>query len=248
MMPGMRRVWQAVACAAFLAAPLGCAAASFSVIPVRIYFAPRDRAVAVTLTNAGDSPVALQAELYDWQQAADGSDKLIPTDDLVLAPTVIRLAARSQQVVRLALLRAPDPQRQLAYRMIIREVPELTPGSEGLAVPVALALSLPVFVTPSGARSQVECQPLREVQALQLQCANRGNAVALLRTARLERGAAVQARFDGAAYLLPGAGRRISLDILSGAEVPPGPARLVLTLDDDVSYTQEVLLLSPNRN
>jgi fimbrial chaperone protein len=241
-MPGGPCIWRAVACAALLAMPLVAAAASFSVIPVRIYFAPRDRAVAVTLTNAGDSPVALQAELYDWQQGPDGNDKLVPTDDLVLAPTVVRLAARSQQVVRLALLRAGDPQRQLAYRMIIREVPELTGGNEGLAVPVALALSLPVFVTPPGARPQVECQPVHEAQTLQLQCANQGNAVALLRTARLERAGAVQGRFDGAVYLLPGAARRISLDISAGADLARGPARLVLTLEDDIPAAQEVLL------
>jgi len=35
----------------------------FSVTPVRIYMTPRDRAVAVTITNQGDSPIVLQADL-----------------------------------------------------------------------------------------------------------------------------------------------------------------------------------------
>jgi fimbrial chaperone protein len=238
---GFRTPWLALACLASLLASVSAEAASFSVIPVRIYFAPRERAIAVTLANPGDAPVALQAELYDWQQSAEGNDQLQPTDDLVLAPTIVRLAAHSQQVVRLALLRPADPQRQLTYRMIVREVPELSGvPQEGVAVPVALALSLPVFVTPPGARAQLDCAPRREAQQLLLTCVNKGTAVALLRSARLERGAAALGSYTGAAYLLPGASRSLPLAVVSAADLAPGPARVVLGLDDDTSTALEV--------
>ena len=61
----------------------------FSVTPVRLYMAPRDRAVAVTLRNEGDTPVVLQADINVWSQKPDGTDELVLTDDLILAPPII---------------------------------------------------------------------------------------------------------------------------------------------------------------
>ena len=61
-------------------------------------------AVAITLTNEGDTEVALQADLYSWAQKPDGTDDLVLTEDLVVAPPIIKLAPRARQVVRLARL------------------------------------------------------------------------------------------------------------------------------------------------
>ncbi len=62
----------------------------FSVTPVRIYMTPRDRAVAVTIINEGDTEVVLQADLNAWSQKPDGTDEQVPTEDLILSPPVIR--------------------------------------------------------------------------------------------------------------------------------------------------------------
>src|SRR5512144_1995281 len=113
----------------------------FSVTPVRIYMTPKDRAVAVTVTNEADEPVVLQADVYEWKQAADGSDNLVPSEDLILAPPIIKLGAKARQVVRLARIQAPDASRQLTYRLILRELPEIG-LSKGINVPIALALSM----------------------------------------------------------------------------------------------------------
>ena len=61
-------------------------AGSFSVTPVRLFFEQRDRAVAVTLTNEGDTEIALQADINVWSQDAAGVDKLELTEDLIVAP------------------------------------------------------------------------------------------------------------------------------------------------------------------
>lgn len=223
---------RALVAAVLVAAPLLVAAGSFSVIPVRILVAPRERAVAVTLTNLGDTPIALDAKLYQWQQRPDGSDQLSATDDLVLAPPLIRLQPKAQQVVRLALLRAADPQVQLAYRMIVRELPELAPDAQqSVAIPVALAMNLPIFVTPPGARWQVDCSARASVEGPQVRCQNTGNAAAVIRSARLERAGQVLARFEGAAYVLPGVTRPIALQPRVGNTALP--ARLVVTFEDD---------------
>ena len=115
----------------------------FSVTPVRIYMTPKDRAVAVTITNEGDSAVALQADLNVWAQKPDGTDVLTLTDDLILAPPIIKLAPKAKQVVRLALLKPADASRQLTYRLIMREIPEVSAPQNNIQVPIALALSMP---------------------------------------------------------------------------------------------------------
>mgnify|MGYP006182945395 CR=1 FL=1 len=63
----------------------------FSVTPVRIYMAPRDRAVAVTLVNENPNAVVLQADIHSWRQNADGSDEMELTDDLILSPPIVTL-------------------------------------------------------------------------------------------------------------------------------------------------------------
>jgi fimbrial chaperone protein len=216
-------------------------AGAFTVVPVRLYFGPRDRAVAVTLANTGSTPIALQAELYSWSQKADGSDVLEPTDDLILAPPLIRLAPGTQQVVRLALLRPADLGRQLSYRMIVRELPDLeATRRDAVTVPVTLALNLPVFITPPVAHSQVTCATQRAGATVQAVCENKGNAYALLREIVLKRGGTELARFEGGAYVLPGVKRTVAL--ATKGPVEPGAAQLFLSFDDNQQVLAEELV------
>lgn len=218
--------------AALAFAPVLADAGAFSVIPVRILIAPRDRAVAVTLTNLGDTPLALSAELFDWTQRPDGSDQLTPTEDLVLAPAMVRLPPKGQQVVRLALLRAADPQMQLAYRMIVREMPDASAAAnQPVVIPVSLAMNLPVFVTPPAANWNVDCGPQAAASGLELRCRNDGNAAAVVRSAEIRKGDQVVARFAGAAYILPGNARPLALQPRLAASALP--AKLVVTFEDD---------------
>lgn len=222
----------ALALIAALAAPASHAGA-FSVTPVRIYMAPKDRAVAITLVNEGDSDIALQAEVNQWTQASDGSDKLELTEDLVVAPPILKLAPRAKQVVRLALVAPRDASRQLTYRLIVREVPEAV-GAKGAAIqlPIALVLSMPVFITPPAAKRQVTCSQVTPVrEGYEASCANSGTAYGQVREMELRRGERVIARFEGSTYILPGATKAIRL-AAQAADKAPGPAELRVTFDD----------------
>ena len=50
---------------------------------------------------------------------------------------------------------------QSTYRMIVREVAEAKPPEKGVDVQIALAFSLPVFITPPGAKSDLSCTAKR---------------------------------------------------------------------------------------
>ena len=212
----------------------------FSVSPVRLYMTPRDRAIAVTLTNEGDTAVVLQADINSWSQKPDGTDELVLTEDLILAPPIIKLAPKARQVVRLARLQPADASRQLTYRMIIREVPEAQP-STGIQVPIVLAFSLPVFITPAIAKHQMSYSTSRvDSTALNLLCSNSGTAYAQIREATVKRGEQVLARFEGGSYILPGASKSVSLK--GEKPVPAGPAQLVITFDDGKNQTTSITL------
>ena len=220
------------------ALPFSAVAGAFSVSPVRIYMLPRERAVAVTVVNEGDTEVVLQADLNVWTQKADGTDELNPTDDLILSPPIIKLAPNSRQVVRLALLKPADASRQLTYRMIMREVPEaVAMVDRTVQLPVALALSMPVFITPPPAKRIVDCVAAPN---LTVRCANSGTAYAQVREIQLKRGTVTLARFEGGTYILPGAQKVISLKGESG--LTPGAAQMSVSFDDGKSQIFEVML------
>ncbi len=223
-----------------LAAPAW--AGVFSVTPVRIYMTPKDRAVAVTITNEGDTEVVLQADLNAWSQKADGTDEQVPTEDLILSPPIIKLAPGARQVVRLALLKPADASNQLIYRMIMREVPEAVGAKEKtIQVPIALALSLPVFITPPPAKREVQCSAERDgPQALKVACSNSGSAYAQVREISLLRGEQVLARFEGGTYILPGA--RQLMNLKGEQPLSAGPAQLSIRFDDGKSQAFDVKL------
>jgi fimbrial chaperone protein len=216
----------------------GAGAATFSVTPVRIYMKAQDRAVAVTIANEGDEPVVLQADLYTWTQAADGADQLELTEDLILSPPIIKLGPRAKQVVRLARLKPADASRQLTYRMIMREVPEATRPKDSIQVGIALALSMPVFITPPPAKYAIACTAARaEAGAMSVTCANTGTAYVQVREVLVKDGERVLGRFEGGTYILPGARKAMPVK----TEGAPAAARLQLlvTYDDGRSETFE---------
>lgn len=214
----------------------------FSVTPVRIYMTPRDRAVAVTITNEGDAEVVLQADLNAWSQRPDGTDEQVPTEDLILSPPIIKLAPNARQVVRLALLKPADASRQLIYRMIMREVPEAVASRDKtIQVPIALALSMPVFITPPPAKREVSCQASPgTAQALNVACSNSGTAYAQVREILVKRGAQLLARFEGGTYILPGA--RQVMSAKGEQALSPGAAQLNVSFDDGKSQAFDVTL------
>jgi fimbrial chaperone protein len=213
----------------------------FNVSPVRMYMGPRDRTIAVTVTNGSDSEAVIQAEAFEWSQTPEGQDQLKPSDDLVLAPPIIKLPPRGRQVVRLAMVAPRDASRQLTYRIIMREVPEALPRpASGVQMQVALAMNMPVFVTPAAARRKLECQLHREAATLQAACLNAGTAYAQVRELRLHRHSQVLARFEGGQYILPGATHLIGLK--ADSQPAPGPATVTVRFDDGTETASELVL------
>lgn len=218
-------------------------AGTFSVTPVRIYMSPKDRAVAITITNDGDEELVMQADLYDWKQKPDGSDDLKLTEDMFLSPPIIKMAPKSRQVVRLARLIPVQSANQITYRMIVREIPEAKAPIEGVQVQLALAFSMPVFITPPGVKPKLGCTVERATaNSVNAVCENTGNAYShpvalLLNSATGEK----IADNPSAGYILPGIKRSFSIKREGGA-ISAGAAKLAVTLDDGTTDTFAVTI------
>ena len=215
----------------------------FSVTPVRIYMAPKDRAVAVTITNEGDTELVMQADLYLWKQKPDGQDDLTLTDDMFLAPPIIKMAPKSRQVVRLARLNPARSSEQLTYRLIVREIPEAKPEKKDLQLQIALAFSMPVFITPSGAKAQLNCTADRvSPDTIYAVCENTGSAYSHPTSIQLNGSAGNKlASNDVGGYILPHIKRSFYIK-REGAPIAAGTSKLAVTFDDGTTETYNISL------
>lgn len=239
-----RRVLSLLAACVAAATAHPALAGSFSVSPVRIFMEARERATGVTIINEGDTDLVMQAELFEWKQKPDGTDELLPTQDLVLAPPILKLAKGGRQTVRLANLRPPVPGEQLTYRLIVREVPEALAPKDGVKIQVALAFSLPIFITPPGAKREMACTASRaSPTALRASCENHGHAYAQPASITLTTpsGNTLLTSEIRGGYILPGISRNFDLSS-DGSRIPGGPLKLQVTQDDGSKQVFDVRL------
>lgn len=239
----LKRVFLILLSATFTFTP-SVYAGTFSVNPVRIYMDPKDKAVAVTITNEGDEALVMQADLYIWKQKPNGEDELELTEDLLLSPPIIKLAGKSRQVVRLARLTPVRQSEQMTYRMIVREIPEASPSKDSLQLKIALAFSLPVFITPPNAKYQLGCTVARTApDTVNASCENSGTAYAQLIDLTLTGPAGEKfAGRDTGGYILPTIKRDFDIKSAGKKPIPAGPARLTVRLDDGSRQTFDVVI------
>lgn len=209
----LRRLLLCTVLAATVIPPPPASAASISVAPVRVHLSAAERTAVVTVFNRGDDRAVMQAQALEWRQQ-NGEDNLVDTREVLVSPAVFELDAGKSQLVRLSLRREPDAVQELAYRLILQEVPSsLDVEPEGLRI--ALRLSLPIFVearttsTPGLAWSVVCC----DGDKFTLELANTGTRhLRLTDFALTTPGAdAPMASQSAAAYVLPGQVRRWTL-------------------------------------
>ncbi|WMJ68505.1 molecular chaperone [Stenotrophomonas sp. 24(2023)] len=144
------RPWRATGVALLLTlglAATAAAATSLQVAPTSLQLEPRQRAAELWLGNSGTAPVTLQVRMFRWVQQ-DGQEQLLPTEELIASPPMQTLAAGQQQLVRVMRQGTDAPARQLHYRMIVDEVPDLSTRASGMQF--VLRYSIPVFVQPAG--------------------------------------------------------------------------------------------------
>jgi fimbrial chaperone protein len=191
-------------------------AGSFQVNPIRIDLSGAKRVAVERVSNTGTEPVVVQLSVMSWTQN-QGEDVLAPTREILISPPIATIAPSKEQIVRVGLRRAPDPQRELSYRLLVQEVPPPPkPGFQGLQI--ALRISLPIFVQPRQGKAKPalvwSARPTGP-DSVRLSLENRGtghiqfSALALYETGQKEP----VAEQRGLAYVLAGQSRHWDLTL-----------------------------------
>ncbi len=201
-------------------------AGSFSVAPVRLDVKPPRRAVSIEVQNTGELPAQIQVERYRWLADKGGDDQLEATEEVVATPPIFTLAPGQKQIVRVLLLAASDPAREATYRVILQETALNDPPPN--AVKALLRISMPLFITPPGAKPNVQWSAERADGRWWLVLENTGNAHAQILSAKLASGEDVKAT----GYLLAGEKRRVAV------EAPP--SSLAVRLHEESEQTVQV--------
>jgi fimbrial chaperone protein len=196
-------------------------AGSYGINPVKLTLSAQSSTQIMTVRNDGAQAAVLQVELAAWSQA-DGQDVYTPTRELLATPPVFTLPAGASQIVRVGLRRAPDDERELAYRMFLQEVPPpVKPGGVGLQV--ALRISVPIFVAPvRPVKPILRWQAVQTAEhTLKIGVTNTGNGHDHLSAYKIYRAGSDEPFLSQQlfAYLLPGETRYWSLT----TDVMPNP-------------------------
>lgn len=188
-------------------------AGTFSISPVRVELSGAAQTAALTLRNPEEAPVVVQAEAMLWEQV-DGQERLTPTRDVLVSPAVFTVAGGGSQLVRVALRRPADPQRELSYRLLLTEVPQKA-DRQSTGLSMALRLSLPVFVEPAALSApRLEWTANTASGGVVVTARNTGTAHAkVLSFSLTPDGAATPALQQSVtAYILPGQSRTWTID------------------------------------
>jgi fimbrial chaperone protein len=202
-----------IASAAVFSLPPGeTLAGSFSISPLRLELSKATPNGALTIRNGGEKPVVLQVQPMAWSQAG-GDELLDETREILATPAVFTLEPGASQLLRVAMLREVDPERELSYRVIVQEVP---PDEESgiTGARIALRMSLPIFVLPAQPAEpdlswSAVISPDRKAS---LVATNSGNAHVQIGQITLNETAGVTLANPAMAYLLPGQSRSWELE------------------------------------
>jgi fimbrial chaperone protein len=231
--------------AASLLATSTALAGSLSVSPIRIEIAAGQRSVTLIVRNDGEQTTVVQTQLMAWSQG-DNEDRLEPTTDLLASPPIFELVPGGVQIVRLALRRPADADRERAYRIVVSEVPgPPQPGFTGATF--ALRLSLPVFVDAAVAKSAPQLAWSGAGGAdggIELTATNTGTRHIQLRTVDvLHDGPGVDGRHAGPWYVLPGQRRSVTIAPLPGRTIATDRVRI--HADTDAGIVAADVALDP---
>jgi len=153
--------------------PATVLATSLSVAPTRVELTPNARSGSITLENTGGTETTVQVETFAWTHGTS-VEALEPTRGLLAVPAVFVLPAGERQVIRVATREAASDV-EATYRLLITEVPTEDPNTAA-GIRFALRLSLPVFITPAGAKAQPRWSWQHGADGRSLEVENTGNA------------------------------------------------------------------------
>lgn len=193
-------------------------ASNFSVEPVRVILDVQHRTERMTVKNESDRPLTVLIKAYRWTQAEAGKDHYVETEDLIIFPRALTLAAGEERFVRVGLATPPGPKEQ-AFRIYMEEQPVHDEQAPKVATArILMRLGIPVFAQPLNPKAILTVHELKISKGLlQHTLTNDGNAFVtaeqIIINGTDEKGTELFASNLGGVYLLAGSTRTFEVAI-----------------------------------
>lgn len=223
-----RRVFQrgvmSALCAglALLALAGAARAAGMHVAPLRLDLVPQRPVASLVIGNPEQAEFAVQAEAVAWSQD-NGRDVYTPTRDVLINPSIFRIPAGGQQIVRVG-LQVGAQASERSYRVFVRQLPQEREGAPGMGLQTLLRVGIPVFVPATQAVESLEWRLVPGAAGgHELVLDNRGTTHIQITSLAISReGGGELLRRNLSHYVLPGRSMPIVLEAAALPALPPG--------------------------
>lgn len=124
-------------------------AGSLSVSPIRLTLNQQDASQVVTVRNNSSKSSVIQVDALKWSQH-DNQEDYTASREILATPPIFTVPPGESQIIRVGLWNVAPASIEQAFRLILQEVPP-PPDPENRGLHMALRISMPVFVKPTGA-------------------------------------------------------------------------------------------------
>ncbi|WP_207863977.1 molecular chaperone [Pseudomonas sp. 58(2021)] len=163
-------------CAMLMLASLGAikaqAASSVLIWPIDPVLEADQQASALWLENRGSETANLQIRVFGWSQNGY-QEQYRNQRDVIGSPPVAKIEPGQKQLVRLTRTKDVPPGQELAYRIIIDEIPSAQPpvadaGKTAAAIRFQMRYSVPLFAYGAGLWSKEDSTRQRDPKGIGL--------------------------------------------------------------------------------
>jgi len=193
-------------------------ASSFSVDPVRVILGAQHRTERMTVKNESDRPLTVLVKAYHWTQTNDGKDHYDETEDLIIFPRALTMAAGEERFVRIGVA-SPSVSKEQAFRIYLEEQPiHDEQDTKGATARILMRLGIPVFAQPLKPEPALKARELRIAKGrLHHTLTNEGNSFATAEQITINgtdnKGVELFAKNLGGVYMLAGSTRTFEVAI-----------------------------------
>ncbi len=148
------------------------AASSVLIWPIDPVLEADQQASALWLENRGSETANLQIRVFGWSQSGF-AEQYQNQRDVIGSPPVAKIEPGQKQLVRLTRTREVPPGQELAYRIIIDEIPSAQPatadgGKTAAAIRFQMRYSVPLFAYGAGLWSKEDSTRARDPKGVGL--------------------------------------------------------------------------------
>lgn len=148
------------------------AASSVLIWPIDPVLEADQQASALWLENRGSETANLQIRVFSWSQSGF-AEQYQNQRDVIGSPPVAKIEPGQKQLVRLTRTKDVPPGQELAYRIIIDEIPSAQPatadgGKTAAAIRFQMRYSVPLFAYGAGLWSKEDSTRARDPKGVGL--------------------------------------------------------------------------------